>query len=74
MNELNKIEGIGKITVTGTAGESTEFKIEPDEVADLAAEISRTMMLNGWLITELHTDTLSLEDIFLRMINEPPKA
>lgn len=74
LNELNKIEGIGKITVTGTAGESTEFKIEPDEVADLAAEISRTMMLNGWLITELHTDTLSLEDIFLRMINEPPES
>lgn len=74
LNELNKIEGIGKITVTGTAGESTEFKIEPDEVADLAAEISRTMMLNGWLITELHTDALSLEDIFLRMINEPPES
>ena len=74
LDRLSLIPGIGKITVTGTSGEATDFKIEPDVKTDLTVEISKEMLKNGWPVTRLNTDALSLEDIFLRMINEPPES
>lgn len=74
LDRLSLIPGIGKITVTGTSGEATDFKIEPDVNTDLTVEISKEMLKNGWPVTRLNTDALSLEDIFLRMINEPPES
>ena len=74
LDRLSLIPGIGKITVTGTSGEATDFKTEPDVKTDLTVEISKEMLKNGWPVTRLNTDALSLEDIFLRMINEPPES
>ncbi len=74
LDRLSLIPGIGKITVTGTSGEATDFKIEPDVKTDLTVEISKEMLKNGWPVTRLNTDALSLEDIFLCMINEPPES
>lgn len=74
LEKLNGIDGIGRITVTGTAGDATEFKIEPERSADICGDISRLMLDCGWPITRLYSDTLSLEDIFLKLINEPPES
>lgn len=74
LEKLSAIPEIGKITVTGTAGESTDFKIEPERNGEICSDISREMLACGWPVTQLYSDTLSLEDIFLKMINEPPES
>lgn len=74
LEKLSAIPEIGKITVTGTAGEATDFKIEPERNGDICPDISKEMLAGGWAITQLYSDTLSLEDIFLKMINEPPES
>ena len=51
LDRLSLIPGIGKITVTGTSGEATDFKIEPDVKTDLTVEISKEMLKNGWPVT-----------------------
>lgn len=70
---LETIPGVDAVYVLGVQGGATRYKLEPAPGRDVRRAISDRMMTKKWPILELSTSELSLEDIFLRMVNEPPE-
>ena len=74
LEKLSAIPEIGKITVTGTAGEATDFKIEPERNGDICPDISKEMLAGGWAITQLYScllyTSINHATVRLKDINE----
>ncbi len=60
--------------VTGSAGEGgySKYVIKAADGAGLGEKIFRAAVDNGWTLNELRRETLSLEDIFLRLTTRDP--
>ena len=69
---LESIPGVVSVQVTGIHGNATEFKVDPIGVEEVTREIAVRAMNKNWLIIGLHTNELTLEDIYIRMVNEDP--
>jgi ABC-2 type transport system ATP-binding protein len=65
------LAGIPSVTSVAKVGESAggyvRYLIKAKEGVDIGEEVFRAAVQNGWTINELHRETLSLEDIFLRL-------
>ncbi len=69
---LESIPGVISVQVTGIHGNATEFKVDPASVDEVTREIALRAMNKNWLIIGLRTNELTLEDIYIRMVNEDP--
>ena len=72
LNVLESIPGVNGVQITGIHGNATEFKIDPANVEEVTKEIAERAMNKRWLIIGLHNKTLTLEDIYIRMVNDDP--
>lgn len=70
---LESIPGVLSVQVTGIHGSATEFKIEPDGRQDITRPIAERAIAKRWPIVAFYTKELTLEDIYIRMVNEDPK-
>jgi ABC-2 type transport system ATP-binding protein len=70
---LESIPEVLNVQVTGIHGGATEFKVEPQENAEITRAIAERAIAKRWPITEMYTKELTLEDIYIRMVNEDPK-
>lgn len=59
----------GVISVEAGAGED-EFLVELEKDRDVRAELSRTVVRQGWELLELRSRELSLEEIFVQLVTE----
>ncbi len=69
---LESIPGVVSVQVTGIHGNATEFKVDPVGVEEVTREIAQRALNKNWLIIGLGTNELTLEDIYIRMVNEDP--
>lgn len=71
---LESIPGVDVVTVLGIQGNgATRYKIEPIPGMDVRREISDRIISKRWPVLEMSLSEMTLEDIFLKMVNEPVK-
>ena len=58
----------GVLAVTRDGGQDGAFVVETEGTRDVREEISRSAVTHGWGLLEMRAITLSLEDIFIRII------
>ena len=63
---LEKIKGV----ISANQNEDREFQIECELSSDLQDEIAQTTLNNKWGLVELKQNTISLEDVFLKLTTE----
>jgi ABC-2 type transport system ATP-binding protein len=73
MEMLQSIPEVLNVQVTGIHGGATEFKVEPKEDGDISRLIAERAIGKRWPITQMYTKELTLEDIYIRMVNEDPE-
>ena len=69
---LESLVGEERVQVVGLHGTATEFKVEPKGGEDLSRLIAERAMDRRWPITALYSKELTLEDIYIRMVEEDP--
>ena len=71
---LEDVRGVKAVVPMGLRpGGATEFQMEPAPDVDICRPLSEKMMERHWLITALYNKELSLEDMFLKLVNQPPE-
>jgi gliding motility-associated transport system ATP-binding protein len=60
--------GIQKQNSQGDTG--SIFKVEADEGVDIRGKLAEKIVQNHWELFELHSETLSLEDIFIKLVTQ----
>jgi ABC-2 type transport system ATP-binding protein len=63
----DKIQALGKVSELAVVGEDdgiTRFKIRSSAGTDLCEEIFALVAQNGWSLSELYRETITLEDVF----------
>ena len=58
----------GVLDVTREGGQDGGFVVETESARDVREEIARAAVAQGWGLLEMRAITLSLEDIFIRII------
>jgi ABC-2 type transport system ATP-binding protein len=72
---LETIAGVRAVSATGPGdGGYTRYEVHASDGRDLGESIFRAAVENGWTLNELRRETLSLEDIFLRLTTRDPSA
>lgn len=69
-NTIANIHGVKKIKVKETEGNVTNFEIETSTNEDVRETIFYSMVKTGYAILELKVLEVSLEDIFVKLINK----
>jgi len=69
---LESIPGVLNVQVAGIHNTSTVFKVEPVKGANVAGAIAERAIAKRWPILELYTKQLTLEDIYMHMVNQDP--
>jgi ABC-2 type transport system ATP-binding protein len=64
---LGAIPGITGVSRQGTDGDYTRFILQAGNSGEAAEAVFRAAVENGWTLNELRRETLSLEDIFLKL-------
>jgi ABC-2 type transport system ATP-binding protein len=68
MEVISEIEGVKALERIGEAGRGyVRYAVKVSGGADVAEAIFRAAVERGWTINELRRETLSLEDIFLKL-------
>lgn len=65
---IEKLKHIQKVKRVGNQG--NRYIIDVDKDSDLRAHIAKTVVESGFDLLELKTKTMSLEDVFLRLVTE----
>jgi len=67
--ELEKVKGVFKVSAQEKkADDTSEYLIKSDKSLDFCKELSALAIKNAWILREVQTLKLSLEDIFLSLI------
>ena len=69
---LGAMSGVTGVILKGGDGGFHEFAIKVTGGAAMGEDIFRAAVQNGWTLNELRRETLSLEDIFLRLTTREP--
>ncbi len=70
---LEGLPGVLSVQVTGLQGAATEFKVEPEGPVELNRQIAERAIAKRWPILEMTSRELTLEDIYIRLVNDDPK-
>ncbi len=70
---LEETPGVLSVQVAGIHSTATEFKVDPIGEADVTRAIAERAIAKRWPILEMYTKKLTLEDIYIRMVNEDPQ-
>ncbi|MBR4869028.1 MAG: ABC transporter ATP-binding protein [Clostridia bacterium] len=69
---LESIPGVAGVQVVGLHQNATEFKVEPGAERDIALKIGERAVAKRWPITSMYSQELTLEDIYIRMVQQDP--
>jgi ABC-2 type transport system ATP-binding protein len=67
LSKLKAMPGVVAVRKTGEADGRQQLQIEGELKKDIRSDLARTIVQNGWGLYELHSATMSLEDIFLEL-------
>jgi ABC-2 type transport system ATP-binding protein len=66
--------GVLKVEVAAEEGARTRFQIETEQRHDIRVDLARTIVNKGWGLLELHSEIMSLEDIFIKLTTAEESA
>ena len=67
---LESLGSVTGVTPIGGEGEFTRYVVKSSNGGDMGEAVFRAAVQNGWTLNELRRETLSLEDIFLRLTTQ----
>jgi ABC-2 type transport system ATP-binding protein len=65
--KLQTVAGVMKVLQMEPTNGTHRFQVESELKKDIRREIAQVVVQNGWGLLELHSATMSLEDIFLKL-------
>ncbi len=67
-DKIQALHTVKKVTVAGSEGNGrTRFEVVSTGAVGVAEELFRLAVANGWTLSELHQETLTLEDVFQQL-------
>ena len=66
-SKLGRISGVVSIKTLDQNDGRSRFQVESESKQDIRRELAKTVVQNGWGLLELHSSTMSLEDIFIKL-------
>jgi ABC-2 type transport system ATP-binding protein len=69
---LGRMAGVSGVTASAGEGGFSTYTVKAADGARMGEQIFRAAVQNGWTLNELRRETLSLEDIFLRLTTRDP--
>ena len=74
LSALQRLAGVKGARALGTRElGSTEFRIEPMPGIDVRSAIFDCAVAQGWKLLELTSNAMTLEEVFLKMVGQPPE-
>ena len=74
LSALQRMPGVKGARALGTRElGSTEFRIEPMPGVDVRSAIFDCAVAQGWKLLELTSNAMTLEEVFLKMVGQPPE-
>lgn len=67
LNAVRAVPGVLDVRVANENGPRNRFFVDGETGRDVRAEISRAIVQKGWGLLELQSESMSLEDIFIKL-------
>ncbi len=67
LSAIQSLSGVVKVQIEAENGTRNRFQIETDTGRDIRMDLARTVVNKGWGLLELHSENMSLEDIFIKL-------
>src|SRR5205823_5071542 len=67
MSQLKKMPGVLDIRTVASNDGRHRFQIDGELRKEIRSDLARTVVQSGWALYELQAETMSLEDIFLKL-------
>jgi ABC-2 type transport system ATP-binding protein len=64
---LQGLPGVAQAQLAGAEGTRSRLQVESETGRDIRIDVARTVVNNGWGLLELHSENMSLEDIFIKL-------
>lgn len=64
---LQKVDGVSAVSVQSQSGDWNNFNIASTESEDIGEGLFRCVTQNGWSLSELKRETVSLEEVFTQL-------
>jgi ABC-2 type transport system ATP-binding protein len=64
---VKAVAGVMDVRVASESGARTRFYIDGETGRDVRSEVARTIVNRGWGLLELQSESMSLEDIFIKL-------
>lgn len=74
LSSLRALNGVAGVQVAGREGGTVRFQIDSEARKDVRTDIAKTVVTRGWGLLELHSETMSLEDIFIKLTTAEESA
>ena len=67
LSTVRQVSGVVDAKLAGDASGRVRVQIDSDPRQDIRRELARTVVNRGWGLLELHSEIMSLEDIFIKL-------
>lgn len=74
VHHLDRIPGLKNVTLTGTVEDRYRFSIESDGGSEIRHLISRRLIQGGFDLYQIHSESMTLEEVFLTLTTEEEVA
>ena len=64
---VQALPGVASAQIASEDGMRNRFQIESETGRDIRVDLARTVVNKGWGLLELHSENMSLEDIFIKL-------
>jgi ABC-2 type transport system ATP-binding protein len=79
LSAIKAVRGVAGVQIASESGTRNRFQIDSESGMDLRIDLARTVVTKGWGLLELHSESMSLEDIFIKLttaeeVTTPPAS
>jgi ABC-2 type transport system ATP-binding protein len=67
LSAVKALPGVAGVQLASENGTRNRFQIDSESGQDIRVELARTVVNKGWGLLELHSESMSLEDIFIKL-------
>ena len=72
--KLTTVAGVARVTAKGSAHSGLRFEVEGEPGRMIRPDLARAIVESGWSLHEMHSMTLSLEEVFLQLTSTDTAA